>query len=54
MPPEPSWDRLFETAAQQEGLFGADQAREVGFSRQVLGHHARTGRMVRVRRGIYR
>lgn len=50
----PEWDRLYEIAAAQEGLFTTRQAAEAGYSPQLLVHHIRGGRMVRVRRGIYR
>lgn len=50
----PQWDRLFETAAAQEGLFTTRQAAEAGYSPQLLVHHVRAGRVVRVSRGIYR
>jgi predicted transcriptional regulator of viral defense system len=50
----PDWDRLYETAAGQEGLFTTQQGAEAGYSPQLLVHHARAGKMVRVRRGIYR
>jgi predicted transcriptional regulator of viral defense system len=50
----PDWDRLFETAAAQEGLFTTKQAAEAGYSPQLLAHHVRAGKAVRVRRGIYR
>jgi predicted transcriptional regulator of viral defense system len=50
----PDWDRLYEIAAQQEGLFAAPQAAEAGYSPQLLVHHLHGGRIVRVRRGIYR
>jgi predicted transcriptional regulator of viral defense system len=50
----PDWDRLFETAAGQEGLFTTEQAAEAGYSPQLLVHHIRRGRVIRVRRGIYR
>ena len=50
----PDWDRLFETAAAQDGLFTTKQAAEAGYSPQLLAHHLGAGRMVRVRRGIYR
>ena len=49
-----NWDRLFEVAAGQEGIFTTQQAAEAGYSPQLLLHHVRTGRMLRVRRGIYR
>jgi len=50
----PEWDQLYEIAAAQEGLFTTQQAAEAGYSPQLLVHHIRGGRMVRVRRGIYR
>lgn len=50
----PEWDRLYEIAAAQEGLFTTQQAAEAGYSPQLLVHHVRGGRMLRVRRGIYR
>jgi predicted transcriptional regulator of viral defense system len=53
-PERPSWDRLFETALAQEGLFTTEQAAEAGYSPQLLVHHVRTGRVVRLQRGIYR
>ena len=53
-PEHPNWDRLFETALGQEGLFTTEQAAEAGYSPQLLVHHIRTGRVVRLQRGIYR
>ena len=53
-PRHPDWDRLFELAAGQEGLFTTQQAAEVGYSPQLLVHHVRAGRVRRIRRGIYR
>jgi predicted transcriptional regulator of viral defense system len=53
-PESPDWDRLYEIAAAQEGLFSTQQAAEAGYSSQLLVHHIRGGRMLRVRRGIYR
>jgi predicted transcriptional regulator of viral defense system len=50
----PDWNRLFETAAGQEGLFTTRQAAEAGYSPQLLVHYVHIGRAVRVRRGIYR
>jgi predicted transcriptional regulator of viral defense system len=51
---KPDWDRLFETAAAQEGYFTTQQAAEASYSTQLLLKHIRAGRVVRVRRGIYR
>jgi predicted transcriptional regulator of viral defense system len=53
-PSRPDWDRLFETAAAQEGLFTTKQAAEAGYSPQLLVHYVHIGRAVRVHRGIYR
>ncbi len=50
----PDWDRLYETAAGQEGLFTTTQAGEAGYSPQLLIHHLHAGRIARMRRGIYR
>lgn len=50
----PNWDHLFEIAVSQEGLFTTQQAAEAGYSPQLLVHHLGAGRMVRVRRGVYR
>ena len=52
--PHPSWDRLYETAAAQDGLFTTRQGVEAGYSSQLLLHYVRTGRARRIRRGIYR
>lgn len=38
----------------QDGYFTSRQAREHGFSPQLLAHHVRSGRYERVRRGLYR
>jgi len=54
VPTKPDWDRLFMTAQTQQGLFTTQQAAESGFSPQLLVHHAQTGRVIRVQRGIYR
>lgn len=45
---------LFETASEQGGYFTAQQALGCGFSRANLSHHARSGRFLRVRPGLYR
>ena len=52
--PRPSWDGLYEVAAAQSGLFTSRQARELGYSPQLLLHHQHAGRVLRLRRGIYR
>ena len=50
----PDWNRLFETAASQEGLFTTQQAAEAGYSPQLLVHYVHIGRAIRARRGVYR
>lgn len=50
----PSWDRLYATAAGQEGHFTTAQAAEAGYSTQLLNKHLKSGRIARVRRAIYR
>lgn len=54
LPDRPDWNRLFEIAAGQQGLFTTQQAAEAGYSPQLLVHYAQARRAVRVRRGIYR
>ena len=54
VPAKPDWDQLFTTAQTQQGLFTTQQAADAGFSPQLLVHHAHTGRVLRVQRGIYR
>jgi predicted transcriptional regulator of viral defense system len=53
-PPEPTWQALYDVAASQEGLFTTRQAAAAGYSPPLLAHHQKVGRIVRVRRGIYR
>lgn len=50
----PDWDGLFEVAVAQDGLFTTMQAAGAGYSPQLLAHHLGAGRVVRVRRGVYR
>ena len=49
----PSWPRLDLLAEEQGGLFSASQARERGFSPQLLDVHLKNGRIRRLHRGIY-
>ena len=51
---KPNWDELFEVAAAQDGYFTTKQAAAVGYSSQLLVKHIRAGRILRVRRGVYR
>lgn len=50
----PDHEGLFATATEQAGYFTAAQARDCGFSSPLLTHHAKSGRFVRVARGLYR
>jgi predicted transcriptional regulator of viral defense system len=50
----PSWDQLYETAAAQAGHFTTAQAEAAGYSPQLLAKYLANGRVVRVRRGVYR
>lgn len=51
---KPDWDALYETAAAQEGYFLTWQAADAGYSTHLLYKHIQAGRVLRVRRGIYR
>jgi predicted transcriptional regulator of viral defense system len=53
-PTEPAWQALYDIAASQEGLFTTQQATSAGYSAPLLVHHQNAGRIVRIRRGIYR
>jgi predicted transcriptional regulator of viral defense system len=50
----PDATALNRVAYGQDGYFTSRQARECGFSPQLLAHHVRSGRYERVRRGLYR
>ena len=50
----PDHDALFETASAQAGYFTTAQALDHGFSSALLTHHTKTGRFLRVARGLYR
>jgi predicted transcriptional regulator of viral defense system len=52
--PGPDHRRLFEVASGQGGYFSTVQAAACGFSRASLSYHARRGRFVRIKRGLYR
>jgi predicted transcriptional regulator of viral defense system len=45
---------LNQVSYSQDGYFTARQAREAGFSPQLLAHHVRSGRYEHIRRGLYR
>jgi predicted transcriptional regulator of viral defense system len=46
--------RLYEKAEPQAGYFTAQQARQAGFTRQLIAHHVRSGLFERSAHGIYR
>lgn len=50
----PDHSCLFDTASSQHGYFTAEQVRACGFGWDLLTHHARSGRFIRMRRGLYR
>jgi predicted transcriptional regulator of viral defense system len=50
----PDLDGLFAIAESQAGYFTAQQARESGFSGNLVLHHVKGGRFGRVRHGLYR
>lgn len=54
MTDKPDHADLFDIAAGQQGYFTSEQARDAGFSRDLLSYHASTGRFIRVQRGLYR
>ena len=45
---------LYAVASGQAGCFTAAQAAENGFKTSLLSHHVRSGRFVRISRGLYR
>jgi predicted transcriptional regulator of viral defense system len=45
---------LFDVASEQQGYFTTEQARACGYGPALLSHHAKGGRFIRVRRGLYR
>lgn len=50
----PSWESLYAVAQAQSGYFTTGQAATAGYSPQLLRKYLDNGRVVRVRRGIYR
>jgi predicted transcriptional regulator of viral defense system len=50
----PDHEALFSTASAQAGYFTTSQAQACGFSSALLTHHAKSGRFLRVARGLYR
>lgn len=54
MHPLPNHEALFARASAQAGHFTTAQAQACGFSSALLTHHAKSGRFLRVARGLYR
>ena len=54
VPPHPDLDQLFAVSEAQAGYFTTAQAKQAGFSRGLVSHHAKTGSFERVRSGVYR
>jgi predicted transcriptional regulator of viral defense system len=50
----PDWGALYVVAQAQSGYFTTGQAATAGYSPQLLRKYLDNGRVVRVRRGIYR
>jgi predicted transcriptional regulator of viral defense system len=50
----PDYTCLFGIASEQMGYFTTDQALSCGFGRDMLSYHAKRGRFMRFRRGLYR
>lgn len=50
----PDWNTLFSFAQEQEGLFTTQQAAAAGYSSPLLHKYLASGKVRRVRRGIYR
>jgi predicted transcriptional regulator of viral defense system len=46
--------KLFELASSQGGYFTSEQAGQAGLSKALLAHHAKRGKFIRIRRGLYR
>src|SRR5438445_11101254 len=51
---QPRRSQLFEIASEQGGYFTAAQAQTCAYSRSLLAHHAKAGRFIRIRQGLYR
>jgi predicted transcriptional regulator of viral defense system len=51
---KPDHAKLFAVASAQAGFFTVGQAAEQGLSSALLSHHVRSGRFLRIARGLYR
>jgi predicted transcriptional regulator of viral defense system len=54
LPQRPDFQCLFDIATSQHGHFTSAQARECGYSWERLSNTTKSGRFVRIHRGIYR
>ena len=52
--PRENWNRLFDFALGQDGHFTTKQAAAAGYSPQLLIKYIKSGRIIRVMRGVYR
>jgi predicted transcriptional regulator of viral defense system len=50
----PRWEALYQSASAQAGYFSLEQARDAGYSPQLLQYHVRIGRLERSLRGVFR
>jgi predicted transcriptional regulator of viral defense system len=50
----PDWDQLYTIAASQDGYFTTPQARQAGYSDQLLFKYLHANRIARARRSVYR
>lgn len=50
----PNMIKLYQVAVGQQGYFTSRQAHESGISNDLIKHHVRTGRFIRVYRGVFR
>jgi predicted transcriptional regulator of viral defense system len=51
---KPDHQCLVQAATSQHGYFTSAQASECGFTRSLLSHQTRSGKYIRIRRGLYR
>ncbi len=50
----PDLDGLIESTANRGGLFTTEEAERYAVSRRLLSHYVRSGKLIRVVRGVYR
>jgi len=50
----PDYDHLYEIAESQAGYFSTSQARQAGFSWERLSNSVKSGKFLRIARGVYR